>query len=306
MNLLLFASEDELRHIKPSDLRLPHVRQVLRLQKGEQLYAGVINGRRAWATILQDDLALGMFTEPQWEPDLPPQPLPLRLLVGLPRPQTARRVLFEAAVFGVAQLDFFQAQKGEPSYAQSSLWHSDEWQQRLWQGAEQACVTTLPQVRHFASLADALADTSAPADTSALARTAAPANASTPADASTSPDAAVSSPNNQTGAPRRPAADTHPPAAPAVATATKEIRLALDVYEAVAPLSHLLPAAAATERRLVLAIGAERGWSAAERTLLTSHDFLLTHLGQRVLRTETACVAALTLASDRLLHPEST
>src|SRR5690606_26833299 len=93
----------------------------------------------------------------QWEAQEPPQPLPLRVLVGLPRPQTARRILFEAAVLGVSQLDFFQAQKGEPSYAQSSLWHSGQWQERLWQGAEQACVTTLPAVNHFKSLADALA-----------------------------------------------------------------------------------------------------------------------------------------------------
>lgn len=245
MNLLLFSSESELRHLRPGDPRLHHVRTVLRLGSGQQLYAGVLNGKRAWAKILSDDPQEGMFTEPQWEAQEPPQPLPLRVLVGLPRPQTARRILFEAAVLGVSQLDFFQAQKGEPSYAQSSLWHSGQWQERLWQGAEQACVTTLPAVNHFKSLADALA------------------------------------------APQQLA----------------EVRLALDIYEAVAPLSHLLPPGLPPERQLTLAFGPERGWDATEREQLTQEGFLLTHLGQRVLRSETAFVAALSLAADRMLYP---
>ncbi|MBP7483295.1 MAG: RsmE family RNA methyltransferase, partial [Lacunisphaera sp.] len=50
----------------------------------------------------------------------------------------------------------------------------------------------------------------------------------------------------------------------------------------------------------VLALGAERGWSAAERTLLRASGFTFTHLGERVLRTETACIAALTLLKAKL------
>ncbi|HKB91619.1 MAG TPA: RsmE family RNA methyltransferase, partial [Opitutaceae bacterium] len=48
------------------------------------------------------------------------------------------------------------------------------------------------------------------------------------------------------------------------------------------------------------AFGPERGWSATERTLLRAHRFTLAHLGTRVLRTETACVVALSLAKTRL------
>jgi RsmE family RNA methyltransferase len=41
-----------------------------------------------------------------------------------------------------------------------------------------------------------------------------------------------------------------------------------------------------------LAIGPERGWSTQERDFLRANGFSLCHMGQRVLRVETAVVAA--------------
>jgi RsmE family RNA methyltransferase len=77
------------------------------------------------------------------------------------------------------------------------------------------------------------------------------------------------------------------------------LRLALDHYESAGSLGavRLTP-----ESQVVLALGPERGWSAGDRTLLRTHGFGLVHLGPRVLRCETAVVAALTLvraARDR-------
>ena len=51
---------------------------------------------------------------------------------------------------------------------------------------------------------------------------------------------------------------------------------------------------------LVLALGPERGWTDADRALLRRHDFIPCTLGQRVLRVETACVAALAIAKSKL------
>jgi len=53
-------------------------------------------------------------------------------------------------------------------------------------------------------------------------------------------------------------------------------------------------------RPVTLALGAERGWSPAERTLLRESGFTFGHLGDRVLRTETACIAAVTLLRAKL------
>jgi len=59
-------------------------------------------------------------------------------------------------------------------------------------------------------------------------------------------------------------------------------------------------AAEARPARLVLAIGPEGGWNEFELALLKSHEFLPISLGTRTLRSDTACIALLTLAHDAL------
>jgi RsmE family RNA methyltransferase len=53
-------------------------------------------------------------------------------------------------------------------------------------------------------------------------------------------------------------------------------------------------------RPVVLAIGAERGWSDRERDMLEKAGFLRLSLGDRALRTETACVAATVIAIEKI------
>jgi RsmE family RNA methyltransferase len=53
-------------------------------------------------------------------------------------------------------------------------------------------------------------------------------------------------------------------------------------------------------RSAVLAIGPERGWSEGERRHLEETGFLRLSLGERALRTETACVAAAALALEKI------
>jgi RsmE family RNA methyltransferase len=51
---------------------------------------------------------------------------------------------------------------------------------------------------------------------------------------------------------------------------------------------------------LVLAVGSERGWSNAEREKLEKAGFLRFSMGERAMRTETACVAAAVLALEKI------
>lgn len=88
--------------------------------------------------------------------ELPPKPLPIRLLIGLPRPHTAKRILFEAASMGVDALHFFEAERGEPSYARSRLWTTDEWKDRLRLGTEQSFGTHVPEVGMHTDLQSAI------------------------------------------------------------------------------------------------------------------------------------------------------
>ena len=80
-------------------------------------------------------------------------------------------------------------------------------------------------------------------------------------------------------------------AALTASNASGSARIALDIYESTLPLYEFRSSAP----YVTLAVGPERGWSAGERDLLRDERYTLTNLGRRVLRTETACVSALTL-----------
>lgn len=237
MNLILFDKPFEALQIKGDDPRAKHIRDTLRARIDTLVFIGFINGLRARAKVVDlpadGGVALEVVgTEPS------PDPLPLSLLVGLPRPHTARKVLFEAASLGLRSIHFFEAQRGEPSYARSSLWTSDEWRDRLRLGAEQSFGTHIPQVSVCPDLQTAL--------------------------------------NYFYQTP---------------------LRIALDNYEATGPLIECLPQEAAD---LALALGPERGWSPDERDALRRNGWKLSHLGPRVLRVESAVLAAVSVAASRL------
>lgn len=237
MNLILIDAAFEALRLEAGDPSAVHIREVLRAEIGTKVFFGVINGPRlrAEVTRLAEDgsvelLAIG--AEPA------PAPLPIHLLVGLPRPHTAKRILFEAASLNVSTLNFVETERGEPSYAQSRLWTSGEWRERLRGGVAQSFGTNLPEVSVYPDLQTAI---------SAL------------------PGAGL--------------------------------RLALDNYEATAPLHAMIPGEAGAAW---LALGSERGWSPDERDCFRKNGWELAHLGPHVLRAETACTAAVAVAASRL------
>jgi 16S rRNA (uracil1498-N3)-methyltransferase len=231
VNIILFRPAEVELPLSRSDPRAQHLLGVLRRQPGDTFDAGLINGPRGKGTVVAIE-AGRVFMKFEWGV-APPPPPPLTLVVGLPRPQTARDILRDATTLGVAALHFVRTDRGEASYAASSLWQSGAWEECVINGAAQAFCTRLPEVSHGLALAEAI-----------------------------------------------------------TASPPGEIRLAPDNYEAAVALSQV---AVPAGRAVVLAIGAERGWSARERVLLREGGFTFAHLGERVLRTETACLAAVTL-----------
>ena len=59
-------------------------------------------------------------------------------------------------------------------------------------------------------------------------------------------------------------------------------------------------AAQAADEQVLLAVGPEGGWNAFELTLLHAHRFTPVSLGPRTLRSDTACLALLTLVHDAI------
>jgi RsmE family RNA methyltransferase len=249
LNLVLFQSAELNAPLPRTDPRAAHILGVLRRAEGDTFDAGTVNGPRGKATvsaITPDALTLTFA----W--DAPPPPLPpTTLLIGLPRPQTARDILRDATTLGATCIHFVATERADPNYATSTLWTSGEWRRHCLAGAAQAFDTRIPEVTWTHTLASALATLPAPATRYA--------------------------PN---------------------ATASPATRYALDNYEAPAPLRvcHLLSDKLSDETDgLVLAFGPERGFGPADRAGLRAAGFALAHLGTRVLRVETAVVAALAI-----------
>jgi len=236
MNRILLKERVKTFQMSRGDARLEHVRGVLRMGVGDSFDVGVVNGPvgRARIVAMMDD---ALDLELEWGAE--PQALPaIGLVIGLPRPQTARKVLQEATSLGVRRMDFFAARKGDPAYRTSSLWADGAYEEYLIKGAEQAFDTRIPEVALHEDLESALA-------------AAHDANAR---------------------------------------------KLALDVYEGTRRMSEAVAGCADVS----LALGPERGWSRAERDLLRARGYELVHLSERVLRVETATLAAIVLAQSAL------
>jgi len=155
MNLLLFSPHELGSPLPRNDARARHLIEVLRRSVGDEFDAGVIDGPRGKGrldAIAADTLTLS-FT---WSV-APVAADALTLLLGLPRPQTARDILRDATTLGVAALHFVTTEKTEPSYATSSLWRDGEWRRHVLAGAEQSFCTQTPAVHASAPLAATLA-----------------------------------------------------------------------------------------------------------------------------------------------------
>jgi 16S rRNA (uracil1498-N3)-methyltransferase len=234
VNVILFDNDSDTQRLPRSDLRAQHILNVLKCRPGDLFQAGVINGplgRGTVASVDKKDLVLSF----SWiEAPLPSEEI--SFIIGLPRPQTARKILNTLSTLGASVLHFVQTDKSDRNYLSSKLWSTDEWSRHLIDGAQQGFSTRLPDVHWDSSLYKTLKTIS-------------------------------------TGA----------------------TRIALDNYEGQDALGQTeinLP--------LVMAIGPEQGWSDRDREILVRHGFRLSHLGQRVLRVETACVSALAIAKSKL------
>jgi RsmE family RNA methyltransferase len=240
VNLILFEPHEiETRagmlygELAPRDPRAVHLLKTLHKTAGDTFDAGIIEGNRGRG-LLVSAAAPVVITLTLNAP--PPPRLPVHLGVGFARPIQLRRILREAANFGLETTSFFGTDLGERSYRQTTLLEDGGARAALIEGATEARDTRFPAVSRFANLAAWLA------------------------------------------APKPPCR-----------------RIALDN---VRPHGSFLAAAAPSPEKTAytLAVGGERGWSDRERQQLEAAGFTRLSIGDRALRTETACIAAVVLA----------
>ncbi len=150
---MLITADEAVSGLAPDGARARHLRETVGLTVGGTFHVGIENGLRGIATITA--LAPKLTFAVDWEKSAQAR-LPLTVLVGLPRPQTAKKVLHDLASLGVARLIFFESEKGDPGYLASSLWKDGEWREHVLKGTEQACSTLVPEVTRVGSLSEAI------------------------------------------------------------------------------------------------------------------------------------------------------
>ena len=97
MNLILFETVFQQVRLVAEDPRTKHIRSVLGIKKGGVLFVGFINGERAVAELRQLNTD-GSIELAVVETEEAPLLLPIDLVIGMPRPHSARRILLRRFV----------------------------------------------------------------------------------------------------------------------------------------------------------------------------------------------------------------
>ncbi|MDG2049066.1 MAG: 16S rRNA (uracil(1498)-N(3))-methyltransferase [Myxococcota bacterium] len=157
MNLVLLQESD---FVAPGQVRLTgrrhrHLKKILRVDVGDSIRVGRVGGAvgQGWVEKLDpEEVILAVELNGS-----PPPPLPVSLVLALPRPPVLRRVLSGVTAMGVKRISLIDAEAVEKSFWQSHGVRAESIREQLMLGLEQARDTLLPDVslhREFSAFVD--------------------------------------------------------------------------------------------------------------------------------------------------------
>ncbi len=146
MNLVLLYEEDFIvaGQVCLRGRRYDHILNIHRAAVGDELRVGLLNGLIGRGKILKvtdQGVEMEIFLDQQ-----PPKPLPVTLLLALPRPKMFRRILQSISSMGVKKIFLINSYRVDKSYWSSPLLQPENLQQQLLLGLEQGCDTILPEI----------------------------------------------------------------------------------------------------------------------------------------------------------------
>ena len=158
MNLVLLFAEDLIADDRAlvRGRRAEHIARVHRAGEGDSLVVGVANGRIGSGTITRiekDGVEMRVTLDRE-----PPAPLPLTLILALPRPKVLNRVIASATSLGVKEIHLINAWRVEKSYWKSPKLAEANLREQCIAGLEQARDTVMPNItlhRFFRELVEA-------------------------------------------------------------------------------------------------------------------------------------------------------
>jgi 16S rRNA U1498 N3-methylase RsmE len=260
MNIILFEPREIGKPLPRRDERTIHLLKVLRKKAGDEFDAGVLGGERGKGRIEAVRLD-GSVVYSLKLGEAPPPRYPLRMGVGFARPIQLKRILRDLSGLGIEAVDLIGTELGEKSYLETKFLIDGGALASLIEGAVQARDTRLPVLSAYKSLGDWLGER--PWDKSGTMK------------------------------------DNYAFNVYSAGLLSRRIRPLLIAADNVRPIGSF-SLLSALGQSLVLAVGSERGWSAQEREALDDAGFQRLSLGNRALRTETACIAAAVLGLEKI------
>ena len=283
MNIILFDPTEIGKPLPRRDERTLHLGKVLHKKAGDTFEAGILGGNRGMGRIESVRLDGSLVYSLDLREEPPPR-YPVRVAVGFPRPIQIRRLLRDLSNLGLEAVDLIGTELGEKSYRDTKLLTDGGARSALIEGAAQARDTRIPTLSAYAGMEDWLAER--------------------PWDKPT---------EKTTDKPRDKPGDKSIGELTEQGNISDNARLSWSVYAGAGAfknplliaLDNVRPEGAlallsALGQSMVLAVGCERGWSDREREKLESAGFIRLSMGERALRTETACVAAAVLALEKI------
>jgi 16S rRNA (uracil1498-N3)-methyltransferase len=242
-----------------------HLARVLRAEPG-QIYDVVSNGflHRAEILTVSDNEVLFTLHE-ELSSDAA---LPLHLLLAVFKFDHMEWAIEKATELGIAKITPILARRTEKHLAQSALKRSERWRRIALEASKQSRRTDIPEIADPIPLTQALAEENSPtrillSETEQALTLAAALDDSNPSA-------------NDWKIPRVP----HPP--------SQSHRDEQDENSS------------SIQTALALAIGPEGGWTPEEMSLFITHQWQPVTLGPRILRAETAAIAAIAISSTHL------
>jgi 16S rRNA (uracil1498-N3)-methyltransferase len=146
MNLILLFEKD---FIEPGIVRITgrrqkHIQKVHRAAKGDFLNVGLLNSQMGTAEIL-DINSTFVEMKVNLERD-PPTPLPLTIVLALPRPKMLKRILETITSLGIKEIYIINSWRVEKSFWLSPSLQMEKLENSLILGLEQSKDTVMPNV----------------------------------------------------------------------------------------------------------------------------------------------------------------
>ncbi|CAN5711077.1 16S rRNA (uracil(1498)-N(3))-methyltransferase [soil metagenome] len=126
------------------DRRADHLRKFLGVSVGSTVKTGIIAGRTGSAEVVSDDGATLTLRLTLTGPVS--IPMPVSLVLAVPRPKVLTRVIETAAAFGVTRIDLTNSWRVEKAYLSSPRLSAEALSYAVRFGAEQGATTHLPKV----------------------------------------------------------------------------------------------------------------------------------------------------------------